>query len=227
MSNTQPTPVVVADGLIKQFGRFAALRGVTGEFAAGKLYVILGDNGAGKTTLLRTIAGLAHATRGKISVLGCSEIKDARAQIGYMAHPSLLYDEMSGMENLRYFSELYDIAATDVEKRCRDAILAVKLDPDLDRPVGQYSQGMRQRMSLARALLNDPKLLLLDEPFSNVDARSAAEMAMLVAQARDRGKTVFVVTHQPGQLEPYADEFIWMELGRIVNRTTTLRETSQ
>jgi polar amino acid transport system ATP-binding protein len=81
---------------------------------------------------------------------------------------------------------------------------------------------MRQRMSLARALLNDPRLLLLDEPFSNVDARSAAEMASLVGQARDRGKTVFVVTHQPAQLEVYADEFIWMESGRIVDRTTTL-----
>jgi len=221
MSETQSTPVVVADGLIKQFGRFAALRGVTGEFAAGKLYVILGDNGAGKTTLLRTIAGLAHATRGAISVLGFAHINEARSQIGYMAHPSLLYDEMSGMENLRYFSELYGIPAADVDKKCRDAINAVKLDPDLDRPVGQYSQGMRQRMSLARALLNDPKLLLLDEPFSNVDARSAAEMAVLVAQARDRGKTVFVVTHQPAQLEAYADEFIWMELGRIVDRTAT------
>lgn len=222
MSETHSTPVVVADGLIKQFGRFAALRGVTGEFVAGKLYVILGDNGAGKTTLLRTIAGLAHATRGKISVLGASDIKGSRAQIGYMAHPSLLYDEMSGIENLRYFSELYGIPAADVDKRCRDAIASVKLDPDLERPVGQYSQGMRQRMSLARALLNDPKLLLLDEPFSNVDARSAAEMAILVAQARDRGKTVFVVTHQPAQLEAYADEFIWMELGRIVDRTATL-----
>src|SRR5690348_2892486 len=227
MSETQSTPVVVADGLIKQFGRFAALRGVTGEFAAGKLYVILGDNGAGKTTLLRTIAGLAHATRGAISVLGFAHINEARSQIGYMAHPSLLYDEMSGMENLRYFSELYGIPAADVDKKCRDAINAVKLDPDLDRPVGQYSQGMRQRMSLARALLNDPKLLLLDEPFSNVDARSAAEMAVLVAQARDRGKTVFVVTHQPAQLEAYADEFIWMELGRIVDRTATLREAAQ
>src|SRR5262245_24156641 len=99
MADAQSTLVVVAEGLVKQFGRFAALRGVTAEFAAGKIYVILGDNGAGKTTLLRTIAGLAHATRGKITVLGSSEIKLARAQIGYMAHPSLLYDEMSGVEN--------------------------------------------------------------------------------------------------------------------------------
>jgi len=208
---------------MKQFGRFAALRGVTAEFSAGKLYVILGDNGAGKTTLLRTMAGLAHSTRGKITVLGSENIQASRAQIGYMAHPSLLYDEMSGMENLRYFAKLYRIPAGEVDRRCREAILSVKLDPDLERPVGQYSQGMRQRMSLARALVNDPELLLLDEPFSNVDARSAAEMAGLVAHARDRGKTVFVVTHQAAQLELYADEFIWMESGRIVNRTSALQ----
>src|SRR3954462_3503160 len=198
--------IVVADGLIKQFGRFAALRGVTAQFAAGKLYVIVGENGAGKTTLLRTIAGLAQQTRGTISVLGSTDIKNVRAQIGYMAHPSLLYDEMSGIENLIYFAGLYGVP----DARCREVIAAVKLDPDLERPVGQYSQGMRQRMSLARAILNNPRLLLLDEPFSNVDARSAAEMAGLTGAARDRGKTVFVVTHQPAQLENYADEFVFM-----------------
>jgi ABC-type multidrug transport system ATPase subunit len=221
-----PTPpIVVADGVIKQFGRFAALRGVTADFASGRLYVILGDNGAGKTTLLRTIAGLAQPTRGTISVLGSKEIKSVRAQIGYMAHPSLLYDEMSGMENLRYFAGLYGIEDDQsANQRCREVIASVKLDPELPRPVGQYSQGMRQRMSLARALLNDPKLLLLDEPFSNVDSRSAQEMSGLLAQMRNRGKTLLVVTHQPGILESVADEFVWMDAGKIVDRTAKLRE---
>jgi ABC-type multidrug transport system ATPase subunit len=211
--------IVVTDGLIKQFGRFAALRGVTAQFASGKLYVIVGDNGAGKTTLLRTIAGLAQQTRGTISVLGSPEIKTVRAQIGYMAHPSLLYDEMSGMENLTYFAGLYGLQ----QARCREVILAVKLDPDLERPVGQYSQGMRQRMSLARAILNNPKLLLLDEPFSNVDITSAKEMTTLLANMRDQGKTLFVVTHQPGLLESIADEFVWMEAGKITRRTPHLQ----
>jgi ABC-type multidrug transport system ATPase subunit len=211
--------VVVAVGLVKQFGRFAALRGVTAQFDAGKLYVIVGDNGAGKTTLLRTIAGLAQQTRGTISVLGRRDIKSVRAHIGYMAHPSLLYDEMNGLENLGYFAGLYGLP----QSRCREVIAAVKLDPDLDRPVGQYSQGMRQRMSLARAILNDPKLLLLDEPFSNVDLRSAHEMAGLLAQMRNRGKTLIVVTHQPGLLESIADEFVWMEAGNIIRRTPHLQ----
>jgi ABC-type multidrug transport system ATPase subunit len=213
--------IVVADGLVKQFGRFAALRGVTAQFASGKLYVIVGDNGAGKTTFLRTIAGLAQQTRGIISVLGSREIKSVRAQVGYMAHPSLLYDEMSGMENLNYFAGLYGLP----DARCREVIAAVRLDADLDRPIGQYSQGMRQRMSLARAILNDPKLLLLDEPFSNVDINSAKEMTALLGHMRDHGKTLFVVTHQPGLLESIADEFVWLQAGKIVRRTPHLQVT--
>jgi ABC-type multidrug transport system ATPase subunit len=213
-------PIVSVTNLIKQFGRFAALRGVSAEFVSGRLYAILGDNGAGKTTLLRTLAGLTHPTKGKISILGSNDIRSVCGQIGYMAHPSLLYDEMSGMENLRYFARLYGI---EDDQRCASAITSVHLDPALERPVGQYSQGMRQRMSLARALLNDPKILLLDEPFSNVDVRSAREMVSLLMQMRDAGKTIFVVTHQVGLLEGAADEFVWMESGKIVSRTPKLQ----
>ena len=204
---------------MKQFGRFAALRGVTGEFAGGRLYAILGDNGAGKTTLLRTLAGLSRPTRGKVSLFGCEDLRSVCSQIGYMAHPSLLYDEMSGMENLRYFARLY---AINDDERCARTIRAVKLDPAMSRPVGQYSQGMRQRMSLARAVLHDPKVLLLDEPFSNVDARSAQEMVGLLEHMRDSGKTVFVVTHQAALLENVADEFIWMDAGQIARRSAKL-----
>jgi ABC-type multidrug transport system ATPase subunit len=224
MADSHINQAVVVEGLVKQFGPFAALRGVSGEFASGRLFVVLGENGAGKTTLLRIIAGLSQPTRGAVSVLGSRNIKDVRAQIGYMAHPSLLYDEMGGMENLRYFAGLYGIGAKGdsedlAEPRCREVIAAVKLDPDLERPIGQYSQGMRQRMSLARALLNDPRLLLLDEPFSNVDSRSAKQMSDLLAGLRDHGKTIFVVTHQPALLDTVADEFVWMEAGKISNRT--------
>ena len=226
--NSDGPPTVIANAVIKQFGRFAALRGVTAEFTAGRLYVILGDNGAGKTTLLRTIAGLAQPTRGSISVLGAKEMKTVCSQIGYMAHPSLLYDEMTGLENLRYFARLYGIENDETAiQRCRAAIASVKLDPELNRPVGQYSQGMRQRMSLARALLHNPRLLLLDEPFSNVDFHSAQEMAALLGQMRDHGRTLLVVTHQPGLLESVADEFVWMDSGKIVDRTSQLRAATQ
>jgi ABC-type multidrug transport system ATPase subunit len=208
--------IIAISNLVKQFGRFAALRGVDAEFDAGKFHVILGDNGAGKTTLLRALAGLTHPTRGAVSILGKTP-RDACREIGYMAHPSLLYDEMSGLENLRYFARLYDIAG---DSRCEQVIRSVGLDPELSRPVGKYSQGMRQRMSLARAVLHDPKLLLLDEPFSNVDVHSAREMVGLLKGMRDAGKTVFVVTHQGTLLEGVADEFVWMQAGQVVDRTS-------
>jgi heme ABC exporter ATP-binding subunit CcmA len=210
--------IITVKNLVKQFGRFAALRGVNAEFGAGKFHVILGDNGAGKTTLLRALAGLTHPTRGTVSIFG-EKPHEACREIGYMAHPSLLYDEMSGIENLRYFARLYDIAG---DGRCRQAIQAVGLDAELSRPVGKYSQGMRQRMSLARAILHDPKILLLDEPFSNVDVHSAREMVDLLKGMRDAGKTIFLVTHQAVLLEGVADEFVWMQAGQIVDRTDPL-----
>jgi ABC-type multidrug transport system ATPase subunit len=215
--------IVEVQGLVKQFGRFAALRGVSAEFDAGKFHVILGDNGAGKTTLLRALAGLAHPTRGTVSILSKTP-QEACRDIGYMAHPSLLYDEMSGMENLRYFARLYGIAGGE---RCEKVIRAVGLDPELSRPVGKYSQGMRQRMSLARAILQDPRILLLDEPFSNVDVHSAREMVGLLAGMRDAGKTIFAVTHHAALLEGVADEFVWMQSGQIVDRTLTSKSGLQ
>jgi len=204
-------PVIVINDLVKHFGRFAALRGLTASFDAARIYTILGDNGAGKTTLLRALAGLVRPTRGCISVLGTTDLSSVRPQFGYMAHPSLLYDEMNGMENLRYFARLYGI---EDDQRCSKTIARVGLDPELRRPIGQYSQGMRQRMSLARALLHDPKIFLLDEPFSNVDVSS---------EMRDTGKTILVVTHQAQLLEGAADEYVRMQAGQIVDRTLELQ----
>src|ERR1700739_1978569 len=118
MTQATSSSIITVDNVIKQFGRFAALRGVTAEFDAGRFHAILGDNGAGKTTLLRALAGLAHPTQGSISIFGKSPQAACR-DLGYMAHPSLLYDEMSGMENLRYFAQLYGISG---DARCGQEI---------------------------------------------------------------------------------------------------------
>jgi ABC-type multidrug transport system ATPase subunit len=197
------------------YGRFAAVRNITADFSAGKLYLVLGENGAGKSTLLRVIAGLIRPSRGELTVLGSKDLRKVASEFGYMAHASMLYDELSGMENMLYFAKLYGIS--DAAK-CEYAIRTVGLDPKLERRVGQYSQGMRQRMSLARAIVNDPKLLLLDEPFSNVDVQSSRDMARLLGEMRDAGRTIFLVTHQPALLENIADETVMMSSGEIVSR---------
>jgi ABC-type multidrug transport system ATPase subunit len=208
-------PAVALDEVSKLYGRFAALRMITGEFAAGRLYLILGENGAGKSTLLRVLAGLIHPSRGKLTILGSPDHKTVKSQLGYMAHASMLYDELSGRENLAYFAELYGIRDHAI---CDQAMQTVGLDPSLERRVGQYSQGMRQRLSLARAILNDPRILLLDEPFSNVDISSAREMTRLLGAMRDSGKTIFLVTHQPALLEGVADDSVYMSGGRVIER---------
>jgi ABC-type multidrug transport system ATPase subunit len=181
------------------------------DLTPGRIYVLLGENGAGKSTLLRVITGLAQPSTGSVAL---------RGSVGYMAHASMLYDELSGVENLQYFAALYGIS----RERCIEALEAVGLDPGIKRATRDYSQGMRQRLSLARAILNDPEILLLDEPFSNVDAASTSQMASLLRRWRDSGKTIVVVTHQPALLEGGVDEFIHMTNGRVASCERVVRE---
>lgn len=203
--------IVQLEAVSKLYGSFVALRKVSLNFEAGRCYVLLGENGAGKSTLLRVIAGLLKPTHGTVRVFGL-EPTDARDRIGYMSHAPMLYDELSAVENLRYFRGLYR------EREClspEQAVRAVGLDPALERPTGQYSQGMRQRASLARVLLPKPDLLLLDEPFSNMDAASARQMLDLLERQRAEGKTVILTTHQRELAEPIADLLLTLQAGAV------------
>ncbi len=160
------------------------------------------------------IAGLNEPTEGSIQIFGIPN-KRALDRMGYMAHAPLLYDELSGMENLRFFAQLYGISS---DEPLAKAMERVGLDPALDRRVGQYSQGMRQRLSLARAIFHQPRLLLLDEPFSNVDPDSALQIAKLLADMRSSGATILLVTHQVGLLANLADEYLMLSHGQLVDR---------
>lgn len=202
----------------KLYGTFAALRKVTAEFHTGQSYVVLGPNGAGKSTLLRNLAGLTRPTFGKMMILGSVEVSEVRSRIGYLGHDSMLYDELTAMENLRYSARLYQ-GETLLSGRWtpEQSLTMVGLDPGLDRPVGKFSQGMRQRASLARVLMAKPDLLLLDEPFSNVDLASSAQMLHVLNQLRADGNTILLTTHQPDLARPIADCFCTMEAGQIAS----------
>jgi len=183
--------------------------------------VLRGENGAGKSTLLRMIAGLNEPTEGTILIYGIHN-KQALNRMGYMAHAPLLYDELSGMENLRFFGQLYGVNS---DEPLAQAMERVGLDPKLERRVGQYSQGMRQRLSLARAIFHGPRMLLLDEPFSNVDPDSALQIAKLLADMRSSGTTILLVTHQIGLLANLADEYLMLSHGQLVDRGPMVHDT--
>jgi ABC-type multidrug transport system ATPase subunit len=217
------------DSVSKIYGSFAALRNVTTSFCAGSCTMILGENGAGKSTLLRLIAGLITPTRGRVKVF--SESPHAqRRRVAYMSHSPMLYDELTAMENLNYFASLHRDGGCACTGNPEMALRAVGLDPKLDRPVGQYSQGMRQRTSLARVLQTDPEILLLDEPFSNLDVASARHMVELLADFRtwpvapvngvSGQRTILLTTHQSALAEPLADRTLTMRNGQILESTT-------
>lgn len=185
------------------------------ELEAGRFYVLRGENGAGKSTLMRIVAGLSQPTHGQVQIFGRKN-REALDRMGYMAHAPLVYDELSGIENLRFFAQLYGIIS---DAPLEEALHRVGLDPRLSRRVGQYSQGMRQRLSLARAIFHRPSLVLLDEPFSNVDPESANRIAGLLAEMRSSGTTILLITHQLGLLANIADEFLFLSAGQLVSRS--------
>jgi heme ABC exporter ATP-binding subunit CcmA len=203
--------VATVEDVSKLYGRFAALRHVSATLESGRCYLLLGENGAGKSTLLRVLAGLLRPTLGTVRVLA-QPAAEAHGRIGYMSHAAMLYDELTARENLEYTARLYTGHACLSPD---EALRMVGLDPALERPVAQYSQGMRQRTSLARVLLSQPELLLLDEPFSNMDRASAERMLALLADLRSAGRTIVLTTHQRELAYPIADVVLMMQNGAL------------
>jgi ABC-type multidrug transport system ATPase subunit len=228
-TRTETPAAASLDSVSRVYGTFAALRNVSATFPAGSSTVILGENGAGKSTLLRIVAGLITPTRGTVTVFSGSPHQQRR-RVAYMSHSPMLYDELTAMENLTYFAALHRDQGCACVGSPEMALRAVGLDPNLSRPVGQYSQGMRQRTSLARVLQTDPELLLLDEPFSNLDAASAQHMVELLADFRTwpvapvngvaGSRTIVLTTHQAHLAQPLADTTLHMRSGQIIEVET-------
>jgi ABC-type multidrug transport system ATPase subunit len=232
IENTASTvaPALVLDRVSKLYGSFVALREISVTLAAGSSVVMLGENGAGKSTLLKVIAGLQSPSYGTVSIFGEAP-RDQRGIVAYMSHSTMLYDELTGMENLTYFGSLHTegVGRGVLQEKAAEALVEVGLDPANERRVGEYSQGMRQRASLARVLLSEPDLLLLDEPFSNLDVGSAQSMITrllaYVAQPSRSGlaRTLLLTTHQAELARPLAQSTLTLNAGRMVSLVETAR----
>ncbi len=207
--------IQVAD-LVKQFGPFVALRDLAFSVEPGEFVSVMGPNGAGKTTLLRILATLSRPTAGTVTIAGHTLPKgadEARRQIGFLSHQPLLYGELSAEENLRFFARLYDL--NGVERRI-DALLAqVGLAERRRDRVRTFSHGMQQRLSIARVLLHDPRVALLDEPFTGLDPEASDRLADTLRHLHDGQRAVVMSTHDPDRGLALCDRALVLAQGRL------------
>ena len=227
------------EGVAKRFGRVAALRQVDFEIEPGEAVAILGANGAGKSTILRILAGLSRPSAGRFEALAIGgegkggdlsgengapgehsgqplSREKLRGAVGYVGHATLLYGELTARENLAFAARLQNHAA---DRDSLDALLGRFALLDVaDRRAGGFSRGMAQRLSIARAIVHEPQILLLDEPFTGLDEASADRLSEQLAQLRAGGRTLLVVTHDPRRAVELTDRALLFHRGEIHGR---------
>ena len=184
--------------IVKKFGFFTAVNGINVHINQGELYGFLGPNGAGKTTTIKMIAGIYAPTSGSISINGIDISKNpvkAKLQIGYVPDQPYLYDKLTGREFLYFSGGLYDLDKKTIQNRIDELVYILNIESWLDKRTEEYSQGMRQRITIASALLHDPKLIVLDEPMVGLDPQSAVLVKKILNQKVSEGASVFVSTH--------------------------------
>jgi nitrous oxidase accessory protein len=205
--------MLTVEAVTKRYGSALALDGVSLEASAGEVVALLGANGAGKSTLLRCIDGLARFD-GRILVDGIDVArhgKEARRLIGYLQQQQALYPDLTVAETTVFYAQLRGLGT----EQARAAVDSAGLTDHAGKRAGALSGGMRQRLALAIALVADPPLLLLDEPFSGLDTTAQTELRELVRQQKRRGKTILLSTHRPEDLPYFADRALRLEQGRL------------
>jgi heme exporter protein A len=208
---------ITARGLEKRFGPSIALRGLDLEIPAGASLAVLGPNGAGKTTLLRLMAGMVRPTAGSLEIAGHrAGARQARARVGWIGHATSLYAALTARENLIFAARLHSVS--EAAARAEALLVEVGLERAADRAAGGFSRGMAQRLSIARGLVHDPDVVLLDEPFTGLDRRAAEQLADRLAGLRRGGRTLVLVTHDAHRAARVADAAIVLSEGRIATR---------
>lgn len=210
-------PLISVRTLYKRYGRKSVLKGIDLAVGAGQVLALLGANGAGKSTLLQIVAGLARPTSGEVALGGVSLKKagaELRRYIGVVSHQPLLYENLSGYENLAFFARLYDIE--EPAPRIEAVLRAVDLWAPRRDLVRTYSRGMVQRLAIARAILHDPPVLLLDEPDTGLDQSSAEMLHGLITRLGAANRAILLTTHNLERALSWADSLCILVGGRIV-----------
>ena len=218
-SNPAPTMIEV-EALRKEYGGFVAVTGSTFTVAAGEVFGIVGPNGAGKTTTLKMLAGLLEPTDGTATVAGLdADDPEMRRNLGFLPEESPLYEEMTARSYLSFFADLYDVPRDTARERIEESLDRLELD-HRDRKIGDMSKGMTRKVAIARALVNDPDVLIFDEPASGLDPRTTNYINDFVGELAEQGKTVVFSAHNLYHVEDVCDRVAIMNEGEIVARGT-------
>ncbi|MBA3645481.1 MAG: ABC transporter ATP-binding protein [Gemmatimonadaceae bacterium] len=211
------SPVVEAADLYRSFGRKQALAGVSFTVRAGECLALFGPNGAGKTTVLRTLAGLLRPTRGEARISGhvLPGEPSVRAHIGIVSHHSLLYDSLSARENVGFAARLYRVP--DPDAAAVRALEKMGMGVRMNTPVRSLSRGMQQRVSIARAIVHSPSVILADEPYSGLDDEGSRSLTALLGELRAAGAAMIVVTHNVAEGLALATHASVLSAGKIVS----------
>lgn len=207
--------MIRVENLVKLYGQKRAVDDITFDVGAGEIFGLLGHNGAGKTTTIRMLTGRTRPTSGRASIAGHDVVSDLTAVkpiINLVFEDQNLYDRMSGRENLTFFADLYDMPRSRVD----ELLEAVNLVDAAKQKVKSYSTGMKQRLLIARSLINEPRLLFLDEPTRGLDPTSARDIRQIVSDLSDRGTTVFLTTHYMDEADELCDRVAFLSQGKIV-----------
>jgi heme exporter protein A len=209
-------PVVHAEGLVRSFGGRRVVDSVSFTLRGGDCLALFGPNGAGKTTLLRLVAGLLAPAQGTVQVNGVSirEGAAARAQVGLVSHASMLYGALTVRENVELAARLYGLAEPAVAAQA--ALALMKVDDRADAPARTLSRGLQQRVSIARAMVHQPRLLLCDEPYTGLDDAGSAALTAVLSERREAGAALLLVTHNLTEGLALATQAAIMRRGRFV-----------
>ena len=208
--------IIELRALSKAYGLMPVLRKIDLDIERGEFVALLGSNGSGKSTLLRLLCGLTKPTAGSLKVGGWELPKEAaavRAQMGLVSHKALLYENLTARENLLFFARVYGLS--DIDARIQSGLHRVGLGKRGADLVRTYSRGMLQRLSIARALIHDPDILLLDEPYTGLDQDASRTLDDLLVQAHADGKTIFMVTHELDRAQRLAGRAVILSRGGI------------
>jgi heme ABC exporter ATP-binding subunit CcmA len=207
---------IVLENVKKSFGTFKAIRDISMRIENNTAVAMLGPNGAGKTTLLRLISGIMKPTSGKVTVFGFEPWKfnrQLKMMIGMVSHNPFLYNDLTAYENLHFYGRIYDVE--NLNNRIDELLTKMGLEKRKNTPVKSFSRGMKQRLSIARALLNNPELLILDEPTSGLDIVGRRELLEYLNEYRDK-RTVLLATHSLEEIE-ICDKVAIISSGQIVH----------